>query len=497
MQKYKPVSSTRRTATINGQLRVMDPMEPRKGLSGESGGWLSRTSLASTSQFKTQYEKLTRDHSTGIFADSIRFRSPDNFDGRKVWAKYIRPVRNQGWCGACWAFASCFVLQTRLAICTAGRYNFDLSPGAMVLCNMGSEHEFSLAKAQVDKGEPYDFNLPEETADVRRKETEAVSAVGCGGETLLGAWQYLFRFGVPEESCVTYDESADDNVDLTHFYDSQNLVTCADLFGDKYETCPASKNFRRSNLAIGYYHVPGAPATQTNMESGNERNIRRDIFHWGPVSSGFTVHADFMAWNGQGIYRWDGKSEEKGGHAVAILGWGVENGTNYWIIRNSWGEYWGDKGYFRMIRGINDCGLEENVIVGLPNLFGFRLYLEWPLLSRTEDLMLRALWGVRISGYKTTTFEDMVMGKIPGDRTDIYRQYYDPMRWPDVSKMLAGDASTLRFRVAESTRLLTHPVRFARLHRELVIGAISGGAAASVLILGTLFVIKLSRRYHK
>jgi hypothetical protein len=488
MQKSGRLSTKRVVMTSGGKLREMDPMEPKRGITGERGGWPFRTSLASTSQFKSQYGKLTKDHSTGIFSDSIKFEPPSSFDGRKVWAKNMRPVRNQGWCGACWAFASAFVLQTRLSISTAGKYNLDLSPGAMVLCNMGSEHEFVLAKAQVDKGEPYDFNLPSESVDVRRKEVEAVSAVGCGGETLLGAWQYIYRFGIPEESCVTYEDNVDDEVDLGHFYDGQKLKTCADLFGDKYDVCPANNDHRQSNLAVGYYHVPGAPATQTNMESGTEADIRREIYHWGPVTTGFSVHADFMAWDGQGIYRWDGKSEDQGGHAVVIVGWGAEGGIMYWIIRNSWGEYWGDGGHFRMVRGVNDCGIEENVIVGLPNMYGYRLYLEWPLLHRTEDLMLRTLWGVRSSGYKTTTIEDMVIGKIPGDRKDIYNQQYDPMWWPDVSTMLAGDPRTIRFRLADSTRLLKHPSRFLNSHGEFVAGLAAGGVLFCLAGIGILVV---------
>jgi hypothetical protein len=353
---------------------------------------------------------------------------------------------------------------------------------------MGADNEFAMAKAQLDRGDPYDFNLPLQRTTIRKFEEESVRQIGCNGETLLGSWQYLFRFGVPEESCITYESKDDDNVDLVNYIPGSKMPTCADTFGDSYDICPVDKRHMQFHMSIGYYHVPGTQSTQKDVLSGTEHDICREIYHWGPVSTGFNVHSDFMAWNGKGVYRWDKKSEIEGGHAVVILGWGTDPlEGRYWIVRNSWGPYWGDRGYFRISRGDNQCNIEENIIVGMPNLFGYRLYLEWPLLHRTEDLMLRALWGVKISGYKITTVESMVLDNIPndkqisGDHTEIYSQQYDPDRWPDVSAMIAGDLTTIRFRIAESTSLLAHPLRFAKLHGEFVLGALVGTAATIVI----------------
>jgi C1A family cysteine protease len=46
-------------------------------------------------------------------------------------------------------------------------------------------------------------------------------------------------------------------------------------------------------------------------------------------------------------------------HAVAIVGYGIENGVKYWIVCNSWSSNWGEDGYFRIQRGVNKCGIEQ------------------------------------------------------------------------------------------------------------------------------------------
>ena len=57
-----------------------------------------------------------------------------------------------------------------------------------------------------------------------------------------------------------------------------------------------------------------------------------------------------------------------GGHAIKIIGWGVEDGTDYWTVANSWNSDWGDNGFFKIRRGTDECGIESQVVAGLPKL---------------------------------------------------------------------------------------------------------------------------------
>ena len=55
-----------------------------------------------------------------------------------------------------------------------------------------------------------------------------------------------------------------------------------------------------------------------------------------------------------------------GGHAIRILGWGIENDTPYWLIANSWNTDWGNNGFFKILRGKDHCGIEGQISAGIP-----------------------------------------------------------------------------------------------------------------------------------
>lgn len=54
-----------------------------------------------------------------------------------------------------------------------------------------------------------------------------------------------------------------------------------------------------------------------------------------------------------------------GFHAIRLIGYGEENGVKYWLCANSWNDSWGDKGFFKILRGGNHCGTETDGVAGL------------------------------------------------------------------------------------------------------------------------------------
>jgi C1A family cysteine protease len=139
---------------------------------------------------------------------------------------------------------------------------------------------------------------------------------GCGfGWDVDSAAQFLVDDGVPDSACMPYTSGA-------HGDDAECSAGCSD----------ASK---RSIKATSY----GTPTSG----SLSVTEVKKSLIH-GAVAATMLVYDDFMYYSG-GVYK-HVTGGVAGGHAVSIIGW--NDAEKAWIVRNSWGPGWGDKGFFKI-----------------------------------------------------------------------------------------------------------------------------------------------------
>ena len=97
-----------------------------------------------------------------------------------------------------------------------------------------------------------------------------------------------------------------------------------------------------------------------SVSSKKPAKMQDAIVMYGPLA----VSLDAAKFNSyiSGIMDGSGCSSSSHNHAVLVVGWGVDatTSTKYWIIKNSWGSYWGESGYVRLVRGSNACAVEKN-----------------------------------------------------------------------------------------------------------------------------------------
>jgi cathepsin B len=162
------------------------------------------------------------------------------------------------------------------------------------------------------------------------------SDYGCNGGYLNNEWAYMQNTGIVPDACFPYVSG------------SGSVPACP-------TTCPGTGQSMASQKykAKSYYSVPAA-------------RIQEEVMSNGPIEVAFYVYRDFMNYK-SGVYHHTSGSF-LGGHAVKLNGWGVDNGTPYWIIANSWGTTWGQNGFFWILRGKDECGIESQAITGMPSV---------------------------------------------------------------------------------------------------------------------------------
>lgn len=165
------------------------------------------------------------------------------------------------------------------------------------------------------------------------------SDMGCNGGYLDNSWRYLVNEGVVSDECLPYTSGEGDS----------GFCPIDFMFGK----CPNGKTYHKFH-ASNYQNF------------SNNCDIKKSIMAEGPVETGFNVFSDFMSYQ-SGVYV-SNCSDNLGGHAVKIVGWGREFGREYWIIANSWGTSWGESGFVRVATGQECLNLDTQCYAGSANV---------------------------------------------------------------------------------------------------------------------------------
>merc|ERR1712180_365720 len=89
---------------------------------------------------------------------------------------------------------------------------------------------------------------------------------------------------------------------------------------------------------------------------GDEELMKKMVYTHGAVVAGVWVNRDLQNYR-SGIFSGCPDGQTRINHAISVVGYGTENGVDYWLIKNSWGTWWGDNGYFKLKRGVQMCGI--------------------------------------------------------------------------------------------------------------------------------------------
>jgi hypothetical protein len=252
---------------------------------------------------------------TRVFTEKeLALTLPSSFDASEQWPQCptITHIRDQSACGSCWAVAAASAISDRY--CTLGNITERI---------ISAENLLSCCWW---------------------------CGSGCQGGDPNSAWSDWTITGLTTDECQPYPfPRCEHHIPVNHHPECPK---------DPYPTPSCSYSCNNSN--VNYTLYKGS----TSYSLSGEDSFKRELYTNGPFEVSFDVYSDFPAYKG-GVYQ-QTSQQYLGGHAVRLVGWGTLNGTPYWKIANSWNRDWGLDGYFLILRGQDECGIEDNGSAGAP-----------------------------------------------------------------------------------------------------------------------------------
>uniref|UniRef100_A0A7S0LSG6 Peptidase C1A papain C-terminal domain-containing protein n=1 Tax=Coccolithus braarudii TaxID=221442 RepID=A0A7S0LSG6_9EUKA len=223
------------------------------------------------------------------------------------------------YCGSCWAHGAVSALADRIKIARGGKgIDIQLSVQHILNCaNVGSCHGGSL-------NGPYQWMAQQSKSGTGISYASGNPYMACSSESREGICPY------GDWTC-----------------NALNVARTCGTFGQK---CVGLSDFPNATVA-DYGHISGAAAMQ------------KEIYARGPISC--TIDAEPIVDYTSGIAT---KRSFSTDHVISVVGWGTDGAEGlYWLVRNSWGEYWGENGYVRVKSGA--LALEEACTWAVPGSF--------------------------------------------------------------------------------------------------------------------------------
>eukprot|EP00591_Stephanopyxis_turris_P007376 CAMPEP_0195507802 /NCGR_PEP_ID=MMETSP0794_2-20130614/1171_1 /TAXON_ID=515487 /ORGANISM="Stephanopyxis turris, Strain CCMP 815" /LENGTH=332 /DNA_ID=CAMNT_0040634597 /DNA_START=74 /DNA_END=1072 /DNA_ORIENTATION=+ len=265
---------------------------------------------------------------TYVDADSL----PESFnwcnhpDGKSYCTHMLNQHIPQ-YCGSCWAHGALSALSDRIKIDRKGEGD-DINMSIQFVLNCG--HHI---------------------------------AGSCHGGSASGAYHFIKKKGfIPFDTCQPYIACSHES--------KEGFCEHVDTTCTKLNTCRTCNTFTENGgkcTEIDYF--PNVTIAEYGNINFDADKIKAEIYTRGPVAAG--INAEPIIKYDGGIVQDHKLWHKVPNHIVSIVGWGKdeETGISFWVIRNSWGQYWGNVGFGHIEMGRNVLGIESEVSWATPGSY--------------------------------------------------------------------------------------------------------------------------------